>query len=85
MQGATECGLRSGFAITRRVLKSAKGRDTFLPVSLATDMTGTLHIENVRFNGSSNFIAFASAEAVAVIPKGRDIEEGDAVEVRFLR
>jgi len=85
MQGATECGLRTGFAITRRVLKSAKGRDTFLPVSLATDMTGTLHIENVRFNGSSNFIAFASAEAVAVIPKGRDIEEGDAVEVRFLR
>jgi molybdenum cofactor synthesis domain-containing protein len=85
MQGATECGLRTGFAITRRMLKSAKGRDTFLPVSLATDLTGTLHIENVRFSGSSNFIAFASAEAVAVIPKGRDIEEGEAVEVRFLR
>jgi molybdopterin molybdotransferase len=85
MQGATECGLRSGFAITRRMLKAAKGRDTFLPVSLATDMTGTLHIESVRFSGSSNFIAFAAAEAVAVIPKGRDIEEGEAVEIRFLR
>jgi len=85
MQGATECGLRSGFAITRRMLKAAKGRDTFLPVSIATDMTGTLHIESVRFSGSSNFIAFAAAEAVAVIPKGRDIEEGEAVEIRFLR
>lgn len=85
MQGATECGLRTGFAITRRMLKAAKGRDTFLPVSLATDLTGTLHIENVRFSGSSNFIAFAAAEAVAVIPKGRDIEEGEAVEIRFLR
>lgn len=85
MQGANECGLRSGFAITRRILKSAKMRDTFLPVSLATDMTGTLHIENVRFSGSSNFIAFSGAEAVAVIPKGRDIEEGEAVEIRFLR
>jgi molybdopterin biosynthesis enzyme len=41
-------------------------------------------IESLRFSGSSNFIAFARADALVFVPQGKNHEAGDVAEIRFL-
>jgi molybdopterin molybdotransferase len=85
MQKANDAELKKGFArVGRDKIKAPKERAAVLPVSLSTDEQGRLTIEAVRFSGSSNFIAFARAGALAYIPQNKTFEEGDTVEVRFL-
>jgi molybdopterin molybdotransferase len=84
LQSAAESDLRRGFAVCAQRIKGAGERDSFLPVSLATDQKGRLVIEALRFSGSSNFIAFARAEALVVVPRGRHLEAGEVAEILFL-
>ena len=85
MQGARETALREGFAIASKDFKGAKERDCFLPVSLTTDLQGHVIIDNLRFAGSSNFIAFARAEALLFVPKGTMVENGGIGRIYYLR
>ena len=84
MQTAKNCELKKGFAIVADKIKSAKERDSYLPVSLETNEKGNLTIESLRFSGSSNFIAFARANALVFVPQGKDLEKGATAEILFL-
>ncbi|HEY0461528.1 MAG TPA: gephyrin-like molybdotransferase Glp [Pyrinomonadaceae bacterium] len=83
-QRAKNCELKKGFAVCAGKIKGAKERDCFLPVALAGSRNGELVIESLRFSGSSNFIAFAFSDALVFIPKGKNLEKGDAAEILFL-
>ncbi|MCY7345310.1 MAG: molybdopterin molybdotransferase MoeA [Pyrinomonadaceae bacterium] len=84
MQSANNCELRKGFAIVASKIKAAKERDSVLPALVATNAKGELIIESLRFNGSSNFIAFARANALVFVPQGKSLEIGDVAEIMFL-
>ena len=84
MQSAQYGELKKGFAVTSEKIKAAKERDSVLPVSLSTDKKGSLKIETLRFSGSSNFIAFARADALVFVPQEKSLEKGDAAEIFFL-
>jgi molybdopterin biosynthesis enzyme len=84
LQSAEESDLARGFAVVSARIKGAGERDSFLPVSLATDRKGRLVIEALRFSGSSNFIAFARAEALVYVPAGKNLEAGEVAEILFL-
>ena len=84
MQSAKDDELKKVFAVVSEKIKGAKERDSFLPVSLRTNEKGNLMIESLRFSGSSNFIAFARADALVFVPQGKNHEAGDVAEIRFL-
>jgi molybdenum cofactor synthesis domain-containing protein len=84
MQRARDCKLKKGFAVAGGKIKGAKERDSVLPVSLTTDETGKLIIESLRFSGSSNFIAFARADALVFVPQGKTLEKGEAALIAYL-
>ena len=83
-QAANDPGLKRGLAVCAGKIKGAKERDCYLPVSLTTDKKGRLTIESLRFSGSSNFIAFSRADALAFVPQGTNLESGDVAEILFL-
>ena len=84
MQGAKNGELKKGFAVVLKEMKGAKERDAFLPVSVESNWEGKLVVESLRFGGSSNFIEFARANALAFVPKGKVYKSGDVVEIAFL-
>jgi molybdopterin molybdotransferase len=84
MQSAKNGALKRGMAICADKIKGAKERDCYLPVSLSTSRQGELIIESLRFSGSSNFIAFARADALVFIPQGKNLEKSDVAEILFL-
>lgn len=84
MQRAKDRKLKTGFARVANRLKAAKERDSVLPASIEADEKGQLIIESLRFNGSSNFIAFARANALVFVPQGKDLETGEIAEIMFL-
>lgn len=84
MQSAKNSKAQKGFAIASGKIKGAKERDSYLPVSVETNKKGQLVIESLRFSGSSNFIEFARANALAFVPEGKTFEKGDVVNISFL-
>lgn len=84
MQGAKNTDLKKGFAVAADKIKGAKGRDAFLPVSVESSAEGKLVIESLRFSGSSNFIAFARANALVFVPQDKVYEKGEVAEILFL-
>lgn len=84
MQGAKNCELQKGFAIAASEIKGAKERASFLPVFVEANQEGKLVIESLRFGGSSNFIAFSRANALAFVPKGKTYKSSDIVKIAYL-
>lgn len=84
MQGASQTGLRQGFAVLTRSGRGVKDRDSYLPASLRTGNGGRLFAEPLKWGGSSDFVAFSRAEALVIVPSGKNLDEGDAVEILFL-
>ncbi|MDQ3133052.1 MAG: molybdopterin molybdotransferase MoeA [Acidobacteriota bacterium] len=84
MQSAKSPELKKGFAVVAEKIKAAKERDSVLPAFLTTNEKGEQVIESLRFNGSSNFIAFARANALVFVPQSKNLEAGDVAEVMFL-
>ena len=84
MQSAKNCELKKGFAIVSDKIKGAKERDSYLPVSVETNKKGNLTIESLRFSGSSNFIAFARANALVFVPQNTVLEAGDVAQILYL-
>ena len=67
-----------------RPAKGAAGRASYLPAALATDTHGRLLAEPLKWGGSSDFVAFAHAAALVIIPQGVKTAEAGAV-VRVVR
>ena len=84
MQNARHCQLKKGCAVASAKLKGAKERDCFLPARVETGKDGKLLVESLRFSGSSNFIAFAGANALVFVPQGEHYAPGDVVEIAYL-
>ena len=84
MQAAKNCELKKGFAVVSDKIKGAKERDSYLPVSLETNEKGNLTIESLRFSGSSNFIAFARANALVFVPQNTVLEAGNIAQILHL-
>lgn len=84
MQSANDCELKAGHAVASGKIKGAKERDSMLPARVETDDKGMLLIESLRFTGSSNFIAFARANALVFVPQGKTMEKGEVAKLLFL-
>ena len=84
MQSATDSGLRQGFVVMGQGAKSTKDRDTYLPTRLETDKTGRLIADPLKWHGSSDFIGFAKAEALIILPKGESLEKDEVARVVHL-
>ena len=84
LSGATFRHLRAGHAVLASAVKAAKGRDTYLPATLDTDGSGRLVATPLRWQGSSDFIGFARAEALIRVDAGERLESGDAATILFL-
>jgi molybdopterin biosynthesis enzyme len=85
MQGASATELKSGFAILSSPLKGAKERDSYLPIKLSINKEGQLIAHPIKWGGSSDFISFASADALVILPKNKIFAAGDSAKIVFLK
>src|SRR5687767_50240 len=77
MQGATKNGLPEVTAILARNVKASPDRDSYLPAVLRTDQDGRLLAEPLKWGGSSDFVSFARANGLIIVPAGASIPPGD--------
>ncbi|HEX8136948.1 MAG TPA: gephyrin-like molybdotransferase Glp [Pyrinomonadaceae bacterium] len=70
MQGASEPALIEEWAVLSRPVKGALERESYLPARLLTDEGGRLLAEPLKWGGSSDFVAFAEATALIIVPRG---------------
>ena len=84
MQGAGFADLEGATAIASTPMRSTKERDVYLPSSLEICDDGRLMVEPVNWHGSSDFIGFSHADALAILPKGSTIEAGSVVDILLL-
>ncbi len=82
LQGATETGLPGRTAVLGKSVKGAKERESYLPALLSTDEAGLLIAEPLKWGGSSDFISFARATSLVVVPPDAGkVEAGTRVRV----
>src|SRR5688500_15486215 len=82
MQGARDAAPQEERAVLARAAKGAAERASYLPAALSTDAEGRLLAEPLKWGGSSDFVAFARATALAVVPAGAGtLEAGSVVGV----
>lgn len=82
MQGANDCTLAKETAVLAKGIKGAIERESYLPAQLTTNDDGELVAFPLKWGGSSDFVSFAIATALIVVPAGmRSIAEGDPVKV----
>lgn len=84
MQGANEPVLKPETAVLAKSIKSAKDRETYFPAQLFTNDDGQLVAFPLKWGGSSDFVAFASATALIHLRAGGGIVEADSL-VKVLR
>lgn len=80
MQGG-DCGMEKSYAALAKPAKGTKERDSYLPCSLKTDKMGRMLAEPLKWHGSSDFLTYAKAEALVVVPRNRSFEKGDVVQI----
>ncbi|MDT7687409.1 MAG: molybdopterin molybdotransferase [Acidobacteriota bacterium] len=83
MQGLRRApALAEETAVLSRPTKAAAERASYLPAALSTDDAGRLMAEPLKWGGSSDFVAFAHASALVIIPAGAGtLEAGSVVKV----
>ncbi|HEV2762714.1 MAG TPA: gephyrin-like molybdotransferase Glp [Pyrinomonadaceae bacterium] len=82
MQGERDAALKEETALLARAVKGAAERASYLPARLFTDDAGRQLAEPLRWGGSSDFVAFARATALVIVPAGvKTIDEGSVVRV----
>lgn len=84
MQKARDTDLVKGRAVAGGTLKSAKDRDTYVPAKLVIDEEARVAVTPVKWMGSSDFIGFGKADALAFVPAGKRIEAGGVAEILLL-
>ncbi len=84
LQGASETDLRRGYAALEKDVRGAKERDSYLPSRTSTNEKGQILVEPLPWSGSSDFVAFSRADALTIVPQGRNFEMHDVIEILFL-
>ncbi len=85
MQGAKQTGLQTSSAVLARTVKGAMERESYLPATLKTDENARLTAEPLKWGGSSDFVTFARATALVVVPQDiRTVEAGSIVRILHL-
>jgi molybdopterin molybdotransferase len=84
LQGSAGFEPQTATAVAAGELRAAKERDSYLPARLKADTSGRLLALPLRWHGSSDFVGFSEAEALAFVAKGRSIAQGDTVKVTLL-
>ena len=79
MQGAREAAPVEETAVLSRPAKGAAERASYLPAALSTDGEGRLLAEPLKWGGSSDFVAFARATALVIVPAGAGVVEAGSV------
>jgi molybdenum cofactor synthesis domain-containing protein len=85
MQNAAATDLEHGTAIAASSLKAPNERDAYLPASLSADNKGRVFATPVNWHGSSDFIGFARANVLIVVPQGKSFDQGERVKILHLR
>lgn len=80
LQGATEKTLPELTAVLARNVKASPDRDSYLPASLRTDENGNLVADPLKWGGSSDFVSFARANGLIVVPAGAAVSGGGRVK-----
>ncbi len=84
-QGANQTELEERTALPGKELKGAKGRESYLPARLRTDAEGRLIAEPLKWGGSSDFIGFARADSLVIVPADAGVvSAGTKVRVLLL-
>jgi molybdopterin molybdotransferase len=82
MQGCLAPALKEEWAVLERNVKGAIERASYLPAQLETNEDGRLLARPLKWGGSSDFVAFACATALIIVPEGsRFVEAGKIVRV----
>ena len=82
MQGAAEPALKQETAVLARGVKGTADRDSYLPAQLTTNDDAQLIAFPLKWGGSSDFVAFAVATGLVIVPAGvKSIEAGALVSV----
>lgn len=84
LRGAAKTELDRGHAVASERIKGTKERDCFLPALLSTLENGSACVTPVKWHGSSDFVGFARANSLVVVPKSVSIEKGELAEIVFL-
>jgi molybdenum cofactor synthesis domain-containing protein len=85
MQGVRSAALKEEWAVLSRAVKGAAERASYLPALLRTDERGRLLAEPLKkWGGSSDFVAFAAATALLIVPQGTRALDAEEV-VRVVR
>jgi molybdenum cofactor synthesis domain-containing protein len=83
MQGCSYPALIEEWAVLERGVKGSMERASYLPARLLTNEDGQLLAQPLKWGGSSDFVAFARATALVVVPEGvQALEAG--TRVRFV-
>ncbi|MFN2454283.1 MAG: gephyrin-like molybdotransferase Glp [Pyrinomonadaceae bacterium] len=84
MQGIKkeDAALREEHAILEHAVKGSLERASYLPASLRANADGHLIAEPLRWGGSSDFVSFARATALVIVPEGvGKLDAGEIVTV----
>jgi len=82
MQGAVEPALKAESALLARVVKGTMDRESYLPAQVTTNDDGQVVAFPLRWGGSSDFVAFAVATALVIVPAGTtSIDAGSLVNL----
>lgn len=82
MQGARQPALLEEPAMLGSTAKRLPERTGYLPATLQTNEAGMCMADIIKWGGSSDFVAFAHADALAIIPEGTGtMEAGTPIRV----
>lgn len=82
LQGAKETELRKETAVLGKALKGTQDRESYLPAELSSSADGKLLALPLKWGGSSDFVSFAHAGALIIVPQGVQLlDAGALVEI----
>ena len=84
MQGSNEPTLKMETGVLAKNVKGTMERESYLPAQLTTNDDGQLVVFPLKWGGSSDFVAFALATALAIVPAGVKVMEADSM-VKIVR
>lgn len=84
MQGARETEMATQTAVLEKPVKGARGRESYLPAILKTSDDAKLVAEPLKWGGSSDFVAFARATNLIIVPADAGVVEAGTL-VKTLR